>query len=278
MSYEENFNINDKKVYLKILESFNYNIVDPVEKFSNISKSSIDSEKDKDKDNSIEENKEKEINETKDKYNEDEQIEKINNIQENIINENLNLRYMFENSIHSKDMKYEIENNNSNIKEENNINELDNISIDQKPTFKTNINNNKKESDTNLKLSGNILMKKLSISFMNENNKTVNNNNNRKQNESNDILIHDIKNSYSRNLNSVRKNKNNFSVLGIMNVFRRKSLNKKPTSVINIPYNNNINNSLSNNKKINDIAIANTQRQINNISKKMLEINKKFEK
>ena len=122
-------------------------------------------------------------------------------------------------------------------------------------------------------------MKKLSISFMNENNKTVNNNNNnRKQNESNDILIHDIKNSYSRNLNSVRKNKNNFSVLGIMNVFRRKSLNKKPTSVINIPYNNNINNSLSNNKKINDIAIANTQRQINNIGKKMLEINKKFEK
>ena len=278
MSYEENFNINDKKVYLKILESFNYNIVDPVEKFSNISKSSIDSEKEKDKDNSIEENKEKEINETKDKYNEDEQIEKINNIQENIINENLNLRYMFENSIHSKDMKYEIENNNSNIKEENNINELDNISIDQKPTFKTNINNNKKESDTNLKLSGNILMKKLSISFMNENNKTVNNNNNnRKQNESNDILIHDIKNSYSRNLNSVRKNKNNFSVLGIMNVFRRKSLNKKPTSVINIPYNNNINNSLSNNKKINDIAIANTQRQINNISKKILGINKKLE-
>ena len=278
MSYEENFNINDKKVYLKILESFNYNIVDPVEKFSNISKSSIDSEKEKEKDNSIEENKEKEINETKDKYNEDEQIEKINNIQENIINENLNLRYMFENSIHSKDMKYEIENNNSNIKEENNINELDNISIDQKPTFKTNINNNKKESDTNLKLSGNILMKKLSISFMNENNKTVNNNNNnRKQNESNDILIHDIKNSYSRNLNSVRKNKNNFSVLGIMNVFRRKSLNKKPTSVINIPYNNNINNSLSNNKKINDIAIANTQRQINNISKKILGINKKLE-
>jgi hypothetical protein len=274
MSYEENFNIEDKKVYLKILESFNYNIVDPVEKFSNISKSSIDSEIEKDNNN--DEKKEKENNETKDKYNEDEQIENINNFQENIINENLNLRYMFDNSIHSKDMKYEIENNNSNIKEENNINELDNISLDQKPTFKTNINKHQKGSDTNLKLSGRLLMKKLSISFMNENNKTSNNNNNnRKQNESNDILIHDIKNSYSRNLNTVRKNKNNFSVLGIMNAFRRKSLNKKPTSVINIPYNNNIKNSHSNNTKINDIAIANTQRQNNNISKKMLEINKK---
>ena len=275
MSYEENFNINDKKVYLKILESFNYNIVDPVEKFSNISKSSIDSGNEKE--NSSDEKKEKENNETKDKYNDDEQIEKINNIHENIINENLNLRYMFDNSVHSKDMRYDVENNNSNIKEENNINELDNISLDQKQTFKTNINNYQKESDTKIKLSGRLLMKKLSISFMNENNKNGNNNNNRKQNESNDILIHDIKNSYSRNLNSARKNKNSFSVLGIMNVFRRKSLNKKPTSVINIPYKNNINNSHSNNKNNNDIAVANTQRQNNNISKKMFEINKKFD-
>ena len=103
MSYEENFNIDDKKVYLKILESFNYNIVDPVEKFSNISKPSIDSENEKDI--SGDEKKEKENNETKDKYNDDEQIEEINNIHENIINKNLNLRYMFENSIHSKDMR-----------------------------------------------------------------------------------------------------------------------------------------------------------------------------
>ena len=278
MSYEENFNINDKKVYLKILESFNYNIVDPVEKFSNISKSSIENENENEKSNNNDEKKEKENNETKDKYNDDEQIEKINNIHENIINENLNLRYMFENSIHSKDMIYEIENNNINIKEENNINELDDISLDQKPTFKTNINNQKKGSDTKLKLSGRLLMKKLSISLMNENNKiSINNNNNRKQNESNDILIPDIKNSYSRNLNTARKNKNNYSVLGIMNVFRRKSLNQKQTSVINIPYKNNINNSQSNNKNINDIAIANTQRQNNNISKKILGVNQNFE-
>lgn len=278
MSYEENFDTNDKKVYLKILESFNYNIVDPVEKFSNISKPSIESENENESINCNNEKKEKENNETKDKYNDDEQIEKINNIHQNIINENLNLRYMFDNSVHSKDIKYEIENNNSNIKEDNNINELDNISLDQKPTFKTSLNNPQKESDTKLKLSGRLLIKKLSISFMNENNKkSSNNNNNRKQNESNDILINDIKNSYNRNLNTVRKNKDNFSVLNIMNVFRRKSLNKKPTSVINIPYNNNINNSNTNNKNINYIAMANTQRQNNNISKKMLGINKNFD-
>ena len=266
MSYEKIFNKNDKSVYLQILESYNYNIVDPIEKFSNISRSSSVSDSNYNTINCDDDKK----SDIKDKNNDDEQTEKISNIHENIMKANLNFKYIFENSIHSKDIKNGIECNNNNIKEDNNIDDINNVSIEQRPTINAYINN---ENNEDMKIPGNMLGNKLNNTYKNENNKNNKNlfNLSQKQNESKDVLINDIKNEDSQNYNTILTNKENFSVLNKTNAFRK---NANITYVINnFPYKKNYNNSPFINKNI-DNNLANTQRQNNNITKKFLEINK----
>ena len=266
MSYEETFNKNEKLVYLQILESFNYNIVDPIEKFSNISRSSSVSDSNFNTINCDDGKK----SELKDKNNDDEQTEKISNIHENIMKANLNLKYIFENSIHSKDIKNDIEYNNINIKEDNNIDDINNVSMEKRPTINAYINN---EINEDMKIPVNMLGNKLNNTNINENNKNNKNifNLSQKQNESKDILMNEIKNEDSQNFNTFQSNKDNFSVLNIANALRKK--NSNINSVINFPYQKNYNNSPFINKNT-DNALANTQRPNNNISKKFLEINK----
>jgi hypothetical protein len=266
MSYEETFNKNEKLVYLQILESFNYNIVDPIEKFSNISRSSSVSDSNFNTINCDDGKK----SELKDKNNDDEQTEKISNIHENIMKANLNLKYIFENSIHSKDIKNDIECNNINIKEDNNIDDINNVSMEKRPTINAYINN---EINEDMKIPVNMLGNKLNNTNINENNKNNKNifNLSQKQNESKDILMNEIKNEDSQNFNTFQSNKDNFSVLNIANALRKK--NSNINSVINFPYKKNYNNSPFINKNA-DNALANTQRPNNNISKKFLEINK----
>ena len=84
-SYLDNFYNNEKKVYNQILETFNYNIIDPVEKFSSISGSSTPSKR---SNVTIEENK---INETN-SYNKDiKEDEKSESNSEEKENKDLNL-------------------------------------------------------------------------------------------------------------------------------------------------------------------------------------------
>ena len=266
MSYEKILSKNDKSVYLQILESFNYNIVDPIEKFSNISRTSSVSESNYYTVNCDDDKK----SDIKDKNNDDEQTEKISNIHENIMKANLNLKYIFENSIHSRDIKNNIECNNINIKEDNNIDGINNVSMEQRPTINAYINN---ENNEDMKIPGNMLGNKLNNTYMNEKNKNNKNifNISQKQNESKDILINDIKNEDSQNFNTIQTNKDNFSVLNKTNAFRK---NTNATYVINnFPYKKNYNNSPFINKNI-DNKLANTQRQNNNITKKYLEKNK----
>ena len=263
LSYEKILSKNDKSVYLQILESFNYNIVDPIEKFSNISRTSSVSESNYNTVNCDDDKK----SDIKDKNNDDEQTEKISNIHENIMKANLNLKYIFENSIHSRDIKNNIECNNINIKEDNNIDGINNVSMEQRPTINAYINN---ENNEDMKIPGNMLGNKLNNTYMNENNKNIFNIS-QKQNESKDILINDIKNEDSQNFNTIQTNKDNFSVLNKTNAFRK---NTNATYVINnFPYKKNYNNSPFINKNI-DNKLANTQRQNNNITKKFLEKNK----
>lgn len=266
MSYEEIFSKNDKSVYLQILESFNYNIVDPIEKFSNISRSSSVSDSNYNTINCDDEKK----SEIKDKNNEDEQTEKISNIHENIMKANVNLKYIFENSIHSKDIKNDNEYNNINIREDNNIDDINNVSIEQRPTINAYINN---ENIEDINIPGNILGNKIKNSNINESNKNIKNlyNLSQKQNESKDILIND-KNEDNQILKTIHTNKDNFSTLNITNVLKKKNsfIN---TVINNFPYKKNYNNSPFINKN-SDNALANTQIQNNNISKKFMEINK----
>ena len=266
MSYEKILSKNDKSVYLQILESFNYNIVDPIEKFSNISRTSSVSESNYNTVNCDDEKK----SDIKDKNNDDEQTEKISNIHENIMKANLNLKYIFENSIHSRDIKNNIECNNINIKEDNNIDGINNVSMEQRPTINAYINN---ENNEDMKIPGNMLGNKLNNTYMNENNKNNKNifNISQKQNESKDILINDIKNEDSQNFNTIQTNKDNFSVLNKTNAFRKKNTNI--TSIVNFPYKKKYNDSPFINKNINN-DLSNTQRQNNNITKKFLEKNK----
>ena len=266
MSYEEIFSKSEKSVYLQILESFNNNIVDPIEKFNNISRSSSVSESNYNTVNCDDDKK----SDIKDKNNDDEQTEKISNIHENIMKANLNLKYIFENSIHSKDIKNDIECNNINIKEDNNINDINNVSMEKRPTINAYINN---EINEDMKIPGNILGNKLNNTYTNQDNKNNKNlfNLSQKQNESKDILINDIKNEENQNFNTIQTNKDNFTELNINNAFRKKNTNIN--SIINFPYKKKYNDSPFINKNINN-ALSNTQIQSNNITKKILEINK----
>lgn len=272
MCYEEYFNKTDKKVYFQILESFNYNIVDPVEKFNSLSGSCSGSEN-----NSINCNNEKkseefnEINEKKDDNNDnDDKTEKINKTNNEIKINNSNIKYMFENLINIKNIK-KIENNKENDNEFNKENRYN----DREPTINQNINHEQKEDNSKLKMNGSIFIKKLNNSFINENKN--NNSLGQKQNESNDILIHDIKSRHNQNIKIQKINNFNFSALNIINIFKNRNGNKKPETVLNFPFNNKLNSSQTNNKINENTALVNTQRENKNISKRILDINKSFE-
>ena len=124
-------------------------------------------------------------------------------------------------------------------------------------------------------MNGSIFIKKLNNYFINENKN--NNSLGQKQNESNDILIHDIKSRHNQNIKIQKINNFNFSALNIINIFKNRNGNKKPETVLNFPFNNKLNSSQINNKINENTALANTQRENKNISKRILDINKSFE-
>ena len=194
MSYEDYFKTKDKNVYNQIIDNYNNNIVDPLEKFSSINGSiSISQNNDIDKENNDDDNEKTERNKSKSKI----------ILDNNVIN-----------SIHI-----------------NNINEFEND------------------------------MKKLNDSGV-ENNKSYNGLI-REHNESNDIIFHDVKSTYVNKGNGnkkIIKEKINFSTLNIMNVLKRKNLNKNPT-YITYKINGNFCITPLNNINFNNYGYPNSQRE-----------------
>ena len=128
MSYEDNFQIKDKKVYIQIIENFNNNIVDPIEKFSSINGSCSEN-------NSNNNNINNDINIIENKnYDDNVKTERINttnknenNNQKNII-ENPNSSYLDENDNKNGEIKGV---NNSNKKLNGSTLNENNISINK---------------------------------------------------------------------------------------------------------------------------------------------------
>ena len=275
MAYDSDFKSNDKKVYSQILENYNNNIVDPIEKFSSISGSCSASENNNTININDDDKKSEENNKIEDEENEDEKTEKLsdNNIN---INEDINLRYMFENSINANQVENDDKFNNVNIKNnennENNEYNNNNISLGNRKTINYNQNNEKKETETKLKSTMNFFVKKLSDPFNREQNKN-NNSMALKQNESYDILF---QNNYNNNKN-LYNNKTNFSVSNIINLLKRNNINKKQASVININCKDKLNMSPLNKEDIEGFAQANTQRVNLNTNKNISQINNIFE-
>ena len=232
LSYEDFFLTKDKKVYSQILENFNNNIVDPIEKFSSVNGSISDKDNNDNDDlsNNLETLKILDQNDSgkeKDNKNADEQkterVNTINNEYSNNINENINFRYMLENSINSVEDK-----NNKEFEEinENESNLNNNLSNDKWNTMNLNLKSESKNKDNNeIKLKQSIFMNKLNNSFADENNKS-NNNLINKQNESNDILFNDIRSTYNNKMIGLKKSPN-LSVANIMNILKKNILSKK---------------------------------------------------
>ena len=253
LSYEDFFTVKDKKVYLQILEAFNNNIVDPIERFSSIYGSESGSENNEININNSED--EKIIEEQKNEE-DDEKTEKLDTIIKYDKNENVNVRLIFDNSLNSIEKK---KNNQYNMI--NNENDMTNRSIDKRPT----VNINNENNENKLKLPKNIFLKKLNNSYKNENYK--NNNLIQNPNESNDIFFHDIKSECYNKKNEVKLNNSSFSILNIMNIIKRKNKNKNTRSSLNIKYNVNFFPlSLNNNKFEN--TLPNTEREKKNINSK----------
>ena len=231
MSYGDNFKSCEKKVYLKILENFNYNIVDPVEKFNSINDSSNSNEsKDIQKINKEKE----EINDNYDKDNDDEKTEKDERNIGTEFNENLKLRYIDENSNNFEETK-----------------KMENLNSDKY--------NFLRDSNTKLRMTGgSLLMKKIETnSFMNENSK-INNKSNKAQNESNEILVNNINNIFNENINK-RKNKfSTFSPYKMKNLLKIKNKNKKNDTLRNTMFNTGTNLNIF--KKEKKISLTNTGR------------------
>ena len=248
MSYEDNFNNNDKKVYLEILENFNNNIVDPVEKFNSISFSNSINENNSLNDD--EENKEK--NKEENIIIKDEKDEKIIHLQNNIENKHSNLRYTLENKYISK-------------KEKNNINSDDNDSNNNNNTLIIKRRKTDKEPNKylDMNIDGNIFNKKIKKTFIKDNRNNINKQI-KKQNESNDSLIRGNNNNYE----------DNCSTINIMNILKRKNIYKRPASVLNIPFNKNANSSQLENKD--NFLEVNTQRENYQITTRFYEIYNNF--
>ena len=192
--YLENFFNSEKKVYSQILETFNDNIIDPIEKFSSVSGSCTPSKRSNE---TIEENKINETKSDKRELNEDEKTESKKEANDNM---NLNI---------SNGIK-----RNKILIDSNDINEDDNINnyLDALPVLNLNINN----------LNKNIQM---------EENKNIEQlEEQRKQNESKEILFNEIKNNDNTNENN---KKINFSKINVMSVLNNNYLIKRASSVIN---------------------------------------------
>ena len=192
--YLESFFNSEKKVYSQILETFNDNIIDPIEKFSSVSGSCTPSKRSNE---TIEENKINETKSDKRELNEDEKTESKKEANDNM---NLNI---------SNGIK-----RNKILIDSNDINEDDNINnyIDALPVLNLNINN----------LNKNIQM---------EENKNIDQlEEQRKQNESKEILFNEIKNNDNTNENN---KKINFSKINVMSVLNNNYLIKRASSVIN---------------------------------------------
>ena len=192
--YLENFFNSEKKVYSQILETFNDNIIDPIEKFSSVSGSCTPSKRSNE---TIEENKINETKSDKRELNEDEKTESKKEANDNM---NLNI---------SNGIK-----RNKILIDSNDINEDDNINnyLDALPVLNLNINN----------LNKNIQM---------EENKNIDQlEEQRKQNESKEILFNEIKNNDNTNENN---KKINFSKINVMSVLNNNYLIKRASSVIN---------------------------------------------
>ena len=268
LSYEDFFLTKDKKVYSQILENFNNNIVDPIEKFSSVNGSISDKDNNDNDDlsNNLETLKILDQNDSgkeKDNKNADEQkterVNTINNEYSNNINENINFRYMLENSINSVEDK-----NNKEFEEinENESNINNNLSNDKWNTMNLNLKSESKNKDNNeIKLKQSIFMNKLNNSFADENNKS-NNNLINKQNESNDILFNDIRSTYNNKIIGLKKSPN-LSVANIMNIFKK----NKPTSVINTKFDAKFKDSTI---FKNNFDLPKTQRNSNRLNNKMI--------
>ena len=192
--YLESFFNSEKKVYSQILETFNDNIIDPIEKFSSVSGSCTPSKRSNE---TIEENKINETKSDKRELNEDEKTESKKEANDNM---NLNI---------SNGIK-----RNKILIDSNDINEDDNINnyLDALPVLNLNINN----------LNKNIQM---------EENKNIDQlEEQRKQNESKEILFNEIKNNDNTNENN---KKINFSKINVMSVMNNNYLIKRASSVIN---------------------------------------------
>ena len=232
--YLESFNNNEKKVYSQILETFNNNIVDPIEKFSSVSGSCTPSQR------SNETNEENKMIETKSDIKELNDEEKGESKKEENDNMNINI---------SNGLK-----TNKNLIESNNIKEDDKENIynilDNLPILNVNINNlNKNE----------LIEEDKKIDEIEEQ---------KKQNESREMLFNEIKNDD----NIIDKNKKiNFSKLNVMNMLKRQNnTNKRSISVINNGKIKNDDLILSQiNNKNNELAI--TQRGNKNINEKKEE-------
>ena len=224
--YLESFLNSEKKVYSQILESFNNNIIDPIEKYSTVSGSCTPSKRSNE---TIEENK---INETISDVKELNDEEKSEN--KNELNENVNLN--LSNGI--KINKILIESNN--IKEDNNYNNYEyNDSI---PALNLNLNKLKKEI---------IIESDKKIEEFDEQ---------KKQNESREMLFNEGKNNDDNNFGK----KMRLSSENMLNILNKKYINKKSSSVINKA--NTIGGSLIINNFVNkNNDLANTERGNNKV-------------
>ena len=175
LSYENNFNSEEKKVYSQILDNLINNIIDPIEKFSSINNSS---------------NSESEIN-----------------------------------------AKDEIQNTikrSSIISNENGI-KINNDNMDKRPTLNINDFQNK-DITNNRNNTGSFIIKRLRNSLIDENNNNINFNDSLKQNESNEILFHEINNKTNFNFKNIKRNATSLSIMNILKKNNKKAithLNKK---------------------------------------------------
>ena len=183
--YLNSFINSEKKVYSQILETFNNNIIDPIEKYSSVSGSCTPSKSNE----TIEENKNNDING-------EEKSESINDMNENM-NENANLN--LSNGIKKNEILIE----SNNIKEDdkkNNIHYFESIPI-------LNLNINKLNNNNKLTMQNEQKKQNESREFLF--NETINNNNNEESNNKK-ILS---KNNLMSILNNNAINKRSASVI-----------------------------------------------------------------
>lgn len=223
----DKFNNGEKKVYKQILETFNKNIIDPIEKFSSISGSCTPSKKSS---ATIEENK---INETSSKndkeLNEEEKSEEKND-------EDKNMKLNISNGQEKNEILIE-----SNINEENKDNNIEyKVTI---PIFNLNID----------KLNKDILIKK--EEEIEEQ---------KKQNESHEMFINENKIDLDKKNKNIFSKLNVMNFLNKKNLSKRSISVINNKQKINID--NNLQLSKLDNKNIN-IDLALTQREFDNKNK-----------